>query len=285
MRRTHRQVSPLAILATCGERPFFPKLRAHTLALDGPPDQVFQTLLAQIDRAVAWQVRRHPLPAADAEDFAQYVKVKFIEDDYAVLRKFQERSSLSTYVTSVVGNAFQDFRNSLWGKWRPSAEARRLGPTAILLERCMVRDGLPFEQACQQLSTNHGIQEDRPELERIAGQLPSRVRRRMEPEEALDSTPAPDTADAAVRDQERAAIGRRIWATLDEELSRLPAEDAAILALRFKSGRKVSEIAVILALPQKPLYRRIELLIERLRAALEGAGVSHELIGEFLDES
>ena len=41
----------------------------------------------------------------------------------------------------------QDWRNARWGKWRPSAEARRQGALATHLERLMRRDGLTFEEA------------------------------------------------------------------------------------------------------------------------------------------
>ncbi len=55
----------------------------------------------------------------------------------------------------VVQRLFLDHRNRQWGKWRPSAEAKRRGPLAILLERLVVRDGWTFEQAVETLRTNH----------------------------------------------------------------------------------------------------------------------------------
>jgi RNA polymerase sigma factor for flagellar operon FliA len=252
--------------------------------MEDSPENLFLRLLPQVDRAVAYQVRRHRLPTADGEDFAQYVKLKLIENDYAVLRKFQGRSSLSTYVTSVVSNAFQDFRNSLWGKYRASAEAQRLGPLAVLLEQCLVRDGLAFEEACSQMTSTPGIEATRPELERLAGQLPPRVRRRAEPQDVLDYAPAPDRADANVRTAEKEAFRRRLWTALNRELGQLAPEDAALLALKYKSRKMVSEISTFLGLPQKALYRRLEALQKRLRISLENDGLNQGDVRGFLED-
>ena len=49
--------------------------------------------------------------------------------------------------------------------------------------------------------------------------------------------------------------------------------DRLILRLRFQDGLAVADIARALHLDQKPLYRRFEELLRRLRAALEAAGI------------
>ena len=43
--------------------------------------------------------------------------------------------------------ATTEARIAEWGKWRPSAVAKRLGPTAVLLDRLLTRDGRPFDDA------------------------------------------------------------------------------------------------------------------------------------------
>src|SRR4029453_14108130 len=57
--------------------------------------------------------------------------LRLVEDDYDVLRRFQARSSLPTYVTVVIQRLFLDYRNRLWGKWRPDhqGETPRSAPT------------------------------------------------------------------------------------------------------------------------------------------------------------
>ena len=98
---------------------------------------------------------RHHLPGSEADDFGSHVKLKLIEDDYAILRKFEGRSNLRTYLTVVIQRLFLDYRIKAWGKWRPSAEAKRSGPVAILLERLTQRDGYGLEEAVELMKTNH----------------------------------------------------------------------------------------------------------------------------------
>jgi hypothetical protein len=74
-----------------------------------------------------------------------------MENDYRAIRAFAGRSSLHTYLLSVIAHYYQDWRNARLGKWRPSTEARRLGPVAVRLETLIGRDGLTLDQACELL--------------------------------------------------------------------------------------------------------------------------------------
>ena len=76
------------------------------------------------------------------------VRLKLLQDDYAVLRKYRGASSQTTFLTVVISNLFRDHRIKHWGKWRPSAEAKRHGEVAVRLEAAIYRDGQSFEQAC-----------------------------------------------------------------------------------------------------------------------------------------
>ena len=105
-----------------------------------PPDQLFLKSLPLIEKLIAFASRRSRFGREDGEDFSSWVKVKLIENDYGVLRQFKGGCNLSTYLSVVVQRLAQDYRNHLWSKWRPSAEAIRLGPLAVRLEQLLVRD-------------------------------------------------------------------------------------------------------------------------------------------------
>ena len=79
-----------------------------------------QTLLVEnvdlVDRIVAFICKRYNVGAEETEDFASIVKLKLIENDYAIIRKFEGRSRFSTFLTTVVQRLFLDYRNSVWGK-------------------------------------------------------------------------------------------------------------------------------------------------------------------------
>jgi hypothetical protein len=82
--------------------------------------------LPTIDRATRFVCRRAGLEGADAEDFASFVKLKLIENDYAVIRKFQDRCSFGAYAGVVIQRLLLDHRVAIWGKWHASTEARRM---------------------------------------------------------------------------------------------------------------------------------------------------------------
>jgi DNA-directed RNA polymerase specialized sigma24 family protein len=245
-------------------------------------EERFLSLLPHIDRVVARLVRQNRLTRETGEDFAQCVKMKFIADDYAVLEQWRGDSSLEGYATIVIGHAFQDFRNSIWGKYRPSAFARRLGPIAVLLEQYLVRDQLSFDAACEELWRRHAVAETRAELEALLAQLPLRTRRTFQDDRSLDRIPAPSRADELLIRTEREAALRRAWAAIDATIAQFAAEDAVIMAYRFKDGKTVKQIALILGIEEKPLFPRIQSLIGRLRRALEREGIDKAVLRDVL---
>src|SRR5690242_17941070 len=94
------------------------------------PRELFLQKLPQIERIVASIGKRSGLDADALEDFSADVKLRLVDDDYVVIRAFKNRSSFESYIATVVKRLLLDHRNREWGKWRPSAVAKRLGPLA-----------------------------------------------------------------------------------------------------------------------------------------------------------
>lgn len=251
---------------------------------DSPKD-LFLAHLAHIERAATHACRRHGFSREDTQELVSAVKVKIIEGDYAVIRKHKGKSTLKTYLTMVVQNFFKDHLDHIWGKWRPSAEAVRLGPLAIQLEKLLHRDGFTLGEACEILVTNHHVEATRQELEELAAKLPHRnPPRRMESEEALESRPSEELApDEIVDARETADRREEVLELLKDALRRLPAEDA--LLAKMSCELKISQIARQLRLDQKPLYRRRETILSSLREDLVRQGVRPEEIRGLLSIS
>jgi RNA polymerase sigma factor (sigma-70 family) len=234
----------------------------------------FLSKLDVIEKVISFVCARHHLSSVDADDFRSHVMLKLIEDNYRVLRKFQGRSSLRTFLTIVINRLFLDHRNNQWGKWRPSAEAKRLGPIAVLLEQLMGRDGHTFEEACELLETNHRVTTSRSELEAMAARLPVRMRRRFESEDALDQVAADQPGpDEIAAERERNLAAARAAAALEKALAKLAPRDRLILRLRYQDGVTVADIARLLECDQKGLFRYIDRLLKRLRRALKRNGI------------
>src|SRR5947208_13014691 len=109
----------------------------------------------------------------DVEDFASWVKLRLIDGDYAVIRKFQGRCSPATYLTVVIRRLFSDYQIRLHGKWHTSATAQRLGPDPVQLERLLYRDRKPLDEAVAIMSATDSAP-TRAEIERLAAQLPEK---------------------------------------------------------------------------------------------------------------
>lgn len=246
------------------------------------PEELFLAQLPHIKRAATHFCRKHGFSREEAEDFVSCVQLKLVEDDYAVFRKFQGKSKIETYLTVVANRLFLDHLNQRWGKWRPTEEAKRLGPLAIQLDRLLHRDRLTLAEACETLLTNHHVEATRQELEDLAAKLPHRTPpRRMESEEALENRPAEELSpDERIRALEGKTRLEEILEILKKRLDQLPPEDA--LLVKMKCDFKISEIARRLDMEQKPLYRRLEKILKELRRELENRGVRPEEIGGLL---
>ena len=227
--------------------------------------------LSLVDKVVRFVARRHHLTATDTEDFASLVRLKLVERDFAILRKFQQRSTFATYLTVVVERLCLDFCIAKWGKWRPSATARRLGSIAILLEQLIVREGITFDEAVGTLQTNHGVSATREELHGLLLQLPVRAGRHgtNRPPSAV-----PDQSiESGLADREDEDLVARVNLALRHALLALNREDQEILRLRFGQGLSISQCSRTLARPSRQLYRRVSHIIRVLRAELERRGV------------
>jgi DNA-directed RNA polymerase specialized sigma24 family protein len=114
-------------------------------------EALYRDNLEEIDRIIRFVCRRLQFFGQAAEDFTSSVHLKLLQDDYHVFRKFRGDSQLGTYLVLVITNQGRDFRIQKWGKWRPSAAAKRFGPLAVMLETLLYGERFPYSEAVQQL--------------------------------------------------------------------------------------------------------------------------------------
>jgi len=270
--------------------PYHPHDRRDSRGADRPPasaawsqmsrEALFLQQLPVVERVIGWVCGRQGLRGADAEDFASTVKLRLIENDYDVLAKYQGRSQLKTYLTSVITRFYLDFQVQRFGKWRTSAAALRLSPVAVRLERLVYRDGLSFDEACGVLESDPKLGKTRDELHRLFQQLPQRISRRAKAEEV--QPPPRERADQPLERSERQELADRAFAAVRCSLSRLPARDRVFLRLVYQSSMSVADAARALRADQKALYRRLEKILERLKADLEEQGIGPDEARELL---
>jgi RNA polymerase sigma factor (sigma-70 family) len=236
-----------------------------------------------IERALKVVCARQRLSAPESEDFCSAFRLRLMEDDCAVFTKFQGRSSVQTYLVSVVMHFFQDWRNARWGKWRPSAEARRLGPIAVELETLCVRDEVGFENACEMLCARYQGSLSRADVETIAARLPPRQKRAFVSDGEIVNLPSALTSpDAQYFAREAGVEARRATAAMCAAFDELAVQDRLIVRMLVEDGLSVATISRTLKLRQKPLYRRIHQVLASLRARLEHQGFSAQHVADLL---
>ena len=238
-----------------------------------------------IDQIVRATGRRRHLSAVEQDDFTSYVRLRLVEDNYAILQKFQGRSSLWTYLAAVIERLSLDFCVERWGRWRPSAMAERLGPTAVILDRLVNRDGHTIEEAMEIVRTNHAVGLSYSELRAIWEQLPARSRTIEVGEEAAAAVSSTDTSDTHVEDAARKQDIDRLESALRTAFDALPAQDRLMIALRFDHGLSVADIAKTLQSSVPTVHRRIDRSVKDLRATLSRAGFERREVSSLIGHS
>ncbi len=247
------------------------------------PRELYESSLPLIEEVIEWICRRHFMAEADADDFAQSVHLKLMADDYRVFRSYRGQSSLKTYLISVIQRHLLDWRNHRWGKYRPTAEALRLGKVAVKLEELMRRDELSLSEACEVLLKNFRVEVSRAELERMASLFPQQTPREQVSDAVLDDVPAKvERPEEGILEDELEPTRQLLLAALESALAELSAEDRLVIEMCILGGRRIAEAARFLGLPQKPLYRRKGQILAGLRQALEREGFSWDQVAELL---
>lgn len=243
------------------------------------PEELFRENLPLIERVIAGICRRSGLRDADAEDFGSTVKLELIENDYAILRGYEGRAPLGAFLAVVVQRMLSREWVRLRGRWHPSAEAERSGEAAVLIEKLTVHDGRSVDEAVE-IACNVDPSLDRARARAIAGRLPPRAPRlRLVPfpEDEVQFV-APEAADARAHENDALRLSERAAAIVRETLASLPIVDRMLIRLCFGAQMSVADASRILAVPQRPLYRRLEALMRQLRGALEGAGIGSTIV-------
>jgi RNA polymerase sigma factor (sigma-70 family) len=263
---------------------FFPKDAYSFRSRPMNPQELFAANLALVERVIRIVCRRARVFDADEEDFAADVKLALVENDYAILRKYEGRSSLESYLTVVIQRMLADARNAAHGRFRASSEAQRLGPVAVLLEKLVVRDGRSLDEAMQHVRAIDATA-TRESMAAMLKRLPARAARAREVElESVERVIAGgEPADARAIADDRRRLANVAGTAFRRALDGLPTEDRALIRFHYAEQMTIAEIARMLDLPQRPLYRRMEWLLDRFRTALASAGIDRgaavDLIG------
>jgi hypothetical protein len=221
-------------------------------------EQLIEQQRPHVERVAQDLARRHYLASSEIEEFRTALERALERNDYELLRAFDGRCTWETYLTTVVTREFFLFQAAMWGQWRPSSHAIRLGPAAMLLEELVLRDRFTLNDAIDWMRTSHRVDMPRHRLiefaEELGMQVPGTADRRS-------SAARPSAADAALRH------------ALRDSLALVSPDDRLILGLRFRDRQPLTRIAALLRTDVRPLQRRIDTLKNVIRESLLAQGI------------
>ena len=235
-----------------------------------------------IDRIARTTARRRHLSGVEEEDFGSFVRLKLVEDNYAILRKFQNRSSLWTVLAAGIERLSLDFCIERWGRWRPSAMAERLGPVAVALERLVTRDNHTLDEAMEIVRTEHGVGLSHRDLRALWDRLPVRNKTTEVGEEAAAAVPASEASDAGMDEAHKQQDLDRLGRALRAAFEGIAKQDRVIIALRFDEGLPVAQIARVTNCSVPTVHRRLDASLKQLKNGLLASGFQPRQVASLL---
>jgi DNA-directed RNA polymerase specialized sigma24 family protein len=246
--------------------------------------RLFLSYLPIIDSVTVKLSRTHHLRDIESQEFSSFVRLALLDRDAEVLRQYSGTGTATAFLRVVIGRLLYDFRCELWGRWRPSAAARRQGPLGVLLERLLNRDGLSLDEAVETARTNHGVPLSCSDLRKLCERLSPRPAkyRPVSEDEALDVASPDPTPDLVLVGRQQTTDKARIVEALARARSSLSPQEQLILKMRIDDGLPVSRVAVALQLDQKRLYTTLSRVFNQLRETLRAEGISSKDANECL---
>ena len=247
-------------------------------------ERLFAEALPDIEAVCRSVGRRYRMRDAELDDLVSAVTLSILTSHYRVLARFEGRCSLRTYLRTVVHRLHLDARRKEFGKWRASARATRQGPLAMTLERLIYRDGLSRAEALEHVALNHSPAVSREALDELVSRLP--VRR---PRPSVVSEPADFASLPSARDTPEDALARETSVALaqsaiDSALSGLSERDLLLLRLRFEDNLTTADMARILGVRARHLYRRMESTLGEVRSRMKERGVTWAEVAGLVEE-
>ena len=262
--------------------------RVSPQTVDAPDEEHLERLFAEalpdIEAVCRSVGRRYRMRDAELDDLVSAVKLSIITSHYRVLARFEGRCSFRTYLRTVVLRLHLDARRKEFGKWRASASATRQGPLAMTLERLIYREGLSREEAIRQVLLNHSPKASREALEELVSGLPARRPRPFVVSEPADFASLPsalDTPEDALARETSVALAQR---AIDSALGGLSEHDLLLLRMRFEDNLTTADIARILGIRARHLYRRMESTLGEVRSRMKERGVTWAEVAGLVEE-
>lgn len=213
-------------------------------------------------------------------------------DDYRVLREFKGQSRFTTYLTAIISRRAVDMIRKKRGRGREKERAKEWGDTGLLVYQRVIKENIPPQQVYNELKAANRFNGTLEELEtmvtRIRGSNPAMPANGTVVRNGIvlddDRYIVPDTGGNPRQILEESQRRRQMQEVLSKIVSQLNGEERILLRMRFptREGRKpvpVEQVAQVLGIAPKAVYKRVARLIKKCKQQLEQQGVDiHDIL-------
>lgn len=229
----------------------------------------------ELSAAVAVVARRRRLSAEQRDDLLSYAVCRLLERNVGRGDITSIADCPGAYLRRVVDRLWIDLTNELWGRWRPSAGARRMGKTGVELDRLIRREGLAACEAVPIAEHRSSRRRGRDTLYRLARKLRPKPRRVSIT--AVDPA-SDDRPDRRLGRKEEGESLRRALRMLREEMERLDDLSRRVLSGKYLEQLTAGRLGRELDLDDRSVYRIAYRALGILRQRLQARGVDPGIV-------
>ncbi len=228
----------------------------------------------------------------EALELCNNVLDKLEESDFKILRQFQGKSKLTTYLTAIISRQAVDTIRKKRGRSREKERAKALGPLGEKIYKIIFQQGLSLVEVQKEflhkrkpVPTDEAIQDA---IDKIRGsvKIPADENELktgyLEPSDNHLEKPSvvvPDSAGNPEKVLLQKTKEQEVERILTDLAAGLSGEERLILRMRFGLGendnpKHIPDIASALNLNPKTVYKRIGNILTKCRNTLELKGVN-----------
>ncbi len=241
-----------------------------------------------IDQAIKCICHRHNLSEEEGEEFAAEARYKLVENDYKIVREFKGKSTLKTYLVTVINRLFIDKKRAEHGRWRASEKAKQIGEVAVKLDELLHKDNYSLDEAYQILRINYKIKLSEEELDSIFHKIDKeRTPRIKEESEEEIASAIPDPGLMPDEEVEKGRIEKaaeRLFTLVDEISCTLSENDRLALRMKFQDDHSISDISQCLGISRNDIEKRMKgILHEFKKRIVASEGINLHDVMEIID--
>lgn len=239
----------------------------------------------QCRKALGWDKQGKDPGDNETLELNNRVLDKLRENNFKILRKFQGKAKISTYITAVIARQAVDFLREKKGRKRTKERAAKHGQLGEVVYEKIIKAGQPVAHAYKEMQTEYGYGGSLQDIEVMLDKIKGSARPK-----GLETIPAgyqnPDSGEIIVPDPhdtpEQLAIesGRmeKIKETVAHIVAGLSGEERLILRMRFpidedEKPKEIDQIAKLLGTSKKAVYHRITRILKKCRDLSVHSGV------------